>query len=166
MEHLIVGTGRSGTQALARHYGAGHQTIRHAHVLGEPLPPLPEVEVSFEAVPIMGRFDCHKTLVVRHPAQVVMSWVHRGVFGDDMRSEYALWSAVLDRHFPHVLTETTPADRAARYWLEWNGYAATYADEVRRLDDMGIEVVDATDPPIVGFRSLLARECYRWWRSV
>lgn len=143
MRTLIVGTGRSGTKWIAetlnsQGVSAAHQTIRHAHVLGEPLV-LPDVDVvcSFEAVPIMRRFDCRKLLVVRNPDDTIGSWLRMGAFGENMRSEFALWSAVLDRWFPTVLQEQTAAERAAHYWLVWNMYASMWADDVCRLDQIG-----------------------------
>ena len=141
MRTLIVGTGRSGTKWITETLDdqgivAEHQTIRHAHTLGERFkwPTDVEVIVSFEAVPIMGQIEARRLLVVRHPDDTIGSWLKMGAFQDTMRSEYAMWAAVLDRWFPTVLQETTPQDRAAHYWLTWNLYAFGWADSYSRLD--------------------------------
>lgn len=141
MHTLIVGTGRSGTSWISETLQqsgleTGHQTIRHAHTLGEPLPPLPDIVVSFEAVPLIGRLKASKILVVREPAATVGSWLTKGAFQDDMRSEFAVWSAVLDRWFPNVLQQPSPILRGFRYWIDWNMHAACHTDWVIRLDDV------------------------------
>ena len=141
MRTLIVGTGHSGTKWITETLNdhgivAEHQTIRHAHTLGEKFrwPAGVEVIVSFEAVPIMGQIEARRLLVVRHPDDTIGSWLKRGAFGPNMRSEFAMWAAVLDRWFPTVLTEGSPQDQAAHYWYAWNLYALTRADCYTRLD--------------------------------
>ena len=143
MRTLIVGTGRSGTKWIvetlnSQGINSAHQLIRHAHVLGEPFdwPEDVEVIVSFEAVPIMCQIEARRLLVIRHPDDTIGSWLKMGAFGDLMRSEYAMWSAVLDRWFPAVLQEATPQDRAAHYWIVWNLHAAMYCDGQTRLDEI------------------------------
>ena len=160
MRTLIVGTGRSGTKWIVETLNvngiaAAHQTIRHAHVLGEPFvwPEAVEVIVSFEAVPLLPRLSCRKLLVVRNPDDVIGSWLKQGAFQDNMRSEYVAWAAVLDRWFPAVLKEPTPQDRAAHYWVVWNMHAAMYCRETCRLNEIAVlfDGVQWHPPPVSSY---------------
>ena len=180
MRTLIVGTGRSGTRWItdtlnSQGVSAAHQAVRHAHVLGESFS-WPDVEVvcSFEAVPIMSRFECRRLLVVRNPDDTIGSWLRMGAFGDEMRSEFALWAGVLDRRFPGVLEEATRQDRAAHYWVVWNMYASMWADDISILDridetdwfDVVWPDVEKTGYPQAGLRSALRDTVDRYWQSL
>ena len=178
MRTLIVGTGHSGTKWITETLNtagipAEHQTIRHAHTLGERFrwPEDVEVIVSFEAVPIMGQIEARRLLVVRHPTDTIGSWLKRGAFGPNMRSEFAMWSVVLDRWFPTVLAEPSPQDQAAHYWYLWNLYALTRADSYTRIDriaekqwfDVEWEPPAASHHPAADVRPRLQHAVDRLW---
>lgn len=137
---LVTGTGRCGTAWAAQVLGIGHQAIfRHQHTLGQPWDwGAADGDSSFEAVPLLPQIRPtvdRIILLVRHPADVVASWLTLGAFKDDMRARWGLFSSVLDIHHPTILTETDPIVRAGRYWHDWNIAALPYATHVLRLED-------------------------------
>ncbi len=141
---VIVGTGRSGTgwcAAALRAAGVrcGHQdAIRHDQVLGAPIEWGDwEVEASFEATPLLPELRAGEVwtlLIVREPLAVIRSWVELGAFGPNMDSTYGKWAEVLRLHFPAVLVERTPIERAARYWHDLNAFALANADAWLRIE--------------------------------
>lgn len=128
-----------------------HQCVGHAETLGARLLWVPEHVVSFEAVPLLPLAGFTTTLVVREPLACIASMLALGWFAPSFRSEFALFAAVLDRHFPTVL-QGPPADDAARYWLTWNLHAAQHADhvfdlsDVRLIEHLGITEILPVEP--------------------
>jgi hypothetical protein len=117
---LITGSERSGTLFTAtvlRAAGidAGHE--RAANVHGYRQLKNGEVEVAWEAAYLgLKAYTVHQ---VRHPLAAIASSVKRGTF--DPATKYYRWARYAANVYPEILTQRTPLERAALYWLRWNG---------------------------------------------
>jgi len=143
---LIVGTGRSGTGWCAQALNdagvkCGHQSVfKHEHTLTGAVPSWGDwdADSSYEAVPVLPKLypNVNVILVIRHPLQVMRSWLEHGAFTDEMPTRFGQFWQVLQKHHPGVMEQKQPEDRAARYWLEWNVSAARSADAIAPLEQL------------------------------
>lgn len=144
---IITGTGRSGTkycQAILRICGikCGHQTIfRHENTLNKEWDWLDFAgDSSFEAVPLLRLVKKQEPetkiiLVKRNKINTIASQLKWGWFSN-MKTEYALFTKVLNKYFPDVLKQPTAQQRAELYYELWNAEAERYADSVYQLEDL------------------------------
>lgn len=176
---VIVGTGRSGTRYCAELFRScgircGHQDVfRHEHTLGMATPVWWNFDgdSSFEAVPMLEgitKDGVIAVLVVRHPLEVVQSWLSLGVFKDTMSQTHSLFFQVLEARFPEVMSEPTPVARAARYYLTWNAAASRYSSAVIALSHLRSDVLfrlvnrlEQHDPSKTALVSRTLNS--RWW---
>lgn len=139
MRLLVTGAGRSGTWWLThalRACGvpADHETAYTIDRHGEGDW---DCEVSWLAAPYTPVADTHVVHMVRDPLATIASRVAWGSFEDnDPAGRYdprikGRWAI---EHCPQITTGTSPVERAAIHWVEWNRMVRG-ADELLRLED-------------------------------
>lgn len=139
---VVTGTGRSGTAYIAKlfqenGYKVGHQSVfRHDNALGRPVDwGEYEGDCSYAFVGCKQR-GVKVVLVKRDKQKVTDSWLRLGAFTDHMHETHILWSIVLDRDFPEILSQDSPVKRASLYYDLWNEKAEKIADRVFQLETM------------------------------
>jgi len=158
---IITGVGRSGSMWAAEtlqacHINCGHQAIfRHEHTLGKRLHwGRYHGDSSFEAVPMLKDRPPRELIVTitREPLAVLRSWRKRGLFTDRIRTweQWALFSRVLDRHFPEVLEHANPLAAAAQYYVSWLKEAIEHSAVVLKLEGLTAKgLCAAVDRPLM-----------------
>jgi hypothetical protein len=141
---LVTGTGRTGTWWLTEALRlAGVKAEHEIHYSLDKQGPIPDgtVEVSWLAAPFTP-VDVWTIHLVRHPLKTIASRAAWGSFGGPQprysynprpKGDYAI------RHCPKIAEGTSPVERAAIHWVEWN--RLVQADEVLRLEDVTAETV-------------------------
>lgn len=120
---IVTGCGRSGTgyaAALLTNAGVecGHEDVFTGRLDTRPV--LTEgADSSWFALPYLAAQDAYVVHQVRHPLQVVASWLaNRSLESRFVRRFLSRWC-------PQALAESTPARGVLRYWVDWNQRAAS-----------------------------------------
>lgn len=142
MRFVITGTGRSGTKWCATvlrvaGIACGHEQVfttanlsTHASASWGVL----QGDSSLAAVPHLGRLDCRRVLVVRHPLDVAASFARVGGFL--VGNQPAGLLRYLHRQHPSIFVRPDEVSAAVAYWTEWNRTAVEHADRVVLLEDL------------------------------
>ena len=128
---VITGSGRCGTKYLSNVLTAVgvktyHETAFSASTRNR-WPGDAAGEASWMASTMLESISCPVVLLVRHPLEVVRSWVEIGFFGRDLDNPT---HDPLRHRFPSVYGYEHPADRALAQWY------ATTAETLRRAEVM------------------------------
>ena len=139
---IVTGCGRSGTgyaAALLTAAGApcGHEQVFTGRPEAWPVLATGKADSSWFAVPHLSRQrDAYVVHQVRHPLDVVASWLANGSLQSRFVRRYlGLWC-------PEALREPTPEHGVLRYWVNWNRQAAKHADQRWHVDGIGPEHLD------------------------
>jgi len=152
IQFLVTGTGRCGTGYAAELLTSAGIPCGHEDVYTPwgifPQPGL-DADSSWLAVPHLEAFQGRVVHLVRHPVEVVRSFISIGFF-----REHLTWPhrAFAFRHFKRTGHEL---DDALRWTIEWNARIEPRADIRIRLEDLpvtlsrlvGRSVEGWTDPP-------------------
>lgn len=134
---VITGTGRCGTaymstvlQTCRIHCGFEEKYTPDGYQPN----PFVRGESSWMAVPHLDRFTGYVLHVVRHPLDVINSFLGIKFFEDpDAHGKYADYSQT---HAPEVWEHETPVERAMAWYVEWNKRIEGYAHKRVRVEDL------------------------------
>lgn len=145
-EFVIIGTGRSGTTFIAKHFQKGGVRISHEQYFTHKGPYLRNPgrdwrtrgEASWLAVPYLPHRSMPAIHQVRHPHAVIASLFKIGFFDSRYYAEHKPFADFARRHFTF---SDDPLQSSLRWYLEWNQRCEQITDRRYRIE----HVADSAD---------------------
>lgn len=134
---VITGTGRSGTGFMAQVVQACRLRCGHEELFtpnGRVPDPYLRGDSSWMAAPALDRFTGYVLHAVRHPLDVINSFVGIGFFDEDV--DHGAYREYARQHAPEVFELESPVERAMAFYVAWNRMIEPRAHHRVRIEDV------------------------------
>lgn len=133
---VITGTGRCGTGYLANammynRIRCGHEALFTPE--GRSPNPFLRGDSSWMAAPHLEHFSGYVLHVVRHPLDVINSFVGIDFFGP---TDHGVYREFAEKHAPEVFEYESPVERAMAWYLVWNRRIEPWSHKRVRVEDV------------------------------